>query len=209
MKRILVILTGIAVLGACATGGKTDGEGTQPNIYTLVAEEAKRHYGAWITDPEGDASIMYYSDSGNFKELVNRREGMATGWQHFIYYNNKTKYKNLYSVVFLGYYSGNADKEFTFTVENMRGDVLYQSPKHKFGEFPRESEKLVAKEFVVDLKNTPDELVIKLMTGSNRTDSLFINKIPNARNEFTFEYLTPYKYKRYKNSNAAIFPKFR
>jgi hypothetical protein len=62
---------------------------------------------------------------------------------------------------------------------------------------------------VVDLKNTPNELVIKLKTGSNPTDSLFIVTIPNAKTVFSYEYSDPYTYARYKDSNAAIFAKFK
>jgi hypothetical protein len=209
MKSLFYIVMGLAVLSSCSTAGKSGGSGTQPSIYTVVAEDANRHYSAWITDSDKDSAVMYYSDSGNYTNLVNIREGMATGWYHFIYYNNKTKFKNLYSVMILGYYSGNADKEFTFSVENLRGDVLYQSPAHRFSEFPRASDKLALKEFVVDLKNTPEELIIKLKTGSNPTDSLFIVNIPNAKNVFSYEYSDPYTYTRYKDSNAAIFPKFK
>ena len=209
MKSVLCILLGLAILSSCSTAGKPGGSGMQRSIYTVVAEDANRHYSAWIANPEEDSAIMYYSDSGDYKDLVNIRRGMSTGVPHFIYYNNKTKFENLYSIIILGYYSGNPDKEFTISVENLNGDIIYKSPAHRFGEFPGMSEKLAFKEYVVDLKDTPKELVIKLMTGSDRTDGLFIVSIPNSKKVFSYEYFSRFEYRPYKDSNAAIFPKFK
>jgi hypothetical protein len=84
----------LAAFTACSTAGKADLDGTQPNIYTIVAEKARVHYGAWITD-------------------------------------------------------------------------------------------------------------------SDKSNSLFIGVIPNERNFFSYEYVSPYKYVEYKGSNAAIFPRFK
>jgi hypothetical protein len=68
---------------------------------------------------------------------------------------------------------------------------------------------LVLKEYVADVKNIPNKFVIKLGTGSDRANSLFIGTIPNDKNVFSFEYSSPNTYREYDNSNAAIFPRFK
>lgn len=176
------------------------------DIFKQIKDKVKNGYSAWIKSVD-DYSIMYYGDIENFDEIKFCDDYLATGWSHLIYYKNKTKKNNLYSIGILAKQYGNTDNNFYFIIQDIKGKTIYQSKEYKYSEFPKEN--FEYKEFIVDIKNIPDEFLIILKTSSTRDNGLSIISIPSSKNVYSFEYLNPSEFKEYgRKENAAIFPKF-
>jgi hypothetical protein len=175
------------------------------NIYKLIQEKVNKRYNAWIKDKD-EYPIMYYGDIENFNELKNSKRSLASAWSHFIYYNNITKKRNLYSIILLGKYYGDQENIFYFTVQDIKGKVLFKSKEYKYSEFSKD--KFEYKEFIVNIKNIPKDFFIEVKTSSTRYSGVFFISIPSSKNVYSFQYMNPEKYKEYKKENVAIFPKF-
>ena len=106
----------------------------------------------------------------------------------------------------MGKHYGSQDNNFYFILQDLKGKTIYQSKEFKYSEFPKD--KFEYKEFIVDIKNISQEFIIILKTSSSPKDGIYIISIPSSKVVYSFEYSNPTRYKEYKESNVAIFPKF-
>jgi hypothetical protein len=212
MKKASLAAAAILIFAACQsapapTGGAKAGN-DQAAFYRTLSEKRVARYSVWSTDPKKGYSAMFYADTGDFEPLREIKDAVSSGWTQLVYYQNSTKFKNLESIIVAGFYSGNPDKEFSFSVDAIDGRTLYSSPALKYSAFPSDKEPRRFVELPVKLKNAPREIVIRLDTRSTRQDGIFISKIPNAAVVFTYEYDGRGTYRPYDKLNLAIFPKF-
>jgi hypothetical protein len=129
-------------------------ESTMKNLNDVLIEKEHNRYSAWINGNSKE-ELMYYSDINNYHELINNRNGLSSGWDLLIYYNNKTKFDDLKAINIIGFYNGDSEKTFKIIVEDIQGRVLYESEDHKYIEFPNEKDKLRVVSFEIPIKNVP------------------------------------------------------
>ena len=143
------------------------------------------------------------------RKILERTNGpnLEYGWHQMIIYRNKTSKSNMATITIMGMYTGNPDKKWSFTIEDMEENILYESSEYSFVIFP---EGHFADEiFDAPVENIPDEFIIKLTTGSDPDNSLFILLLEDTKHVFSFEYKDQFTYNELDNMNYCIFPEFR
>lgn len=210
IKKIICILFSSLVIAACLSNSTTGPGAT--SLFKELSGKADQRYSVWKANKDGsDSRTLFYGLEGSYRTVSSRTNGLglASGWDQIIFYRNVTANKDLAAITIAGRYTGDPGKQWSFSVEDFAGTVLFASPQFRFDLFPGDRFNFV--EFDAVVPGIPEDFIIRIKTHSDPTDSLFILLVDEDQKHrhFSYEYWNDQNYKVVEKGNYAVFPEFK
>ncbi len=207
MKKIVVGAAALLFAASCAGGPRTE---TTP-FMNATSVPAASHYNVWKSNRDGSAyQILFYGKNGSYREVSQRTSGSgeSSGAAQTIYYKNLPETHSLESVLIMATYQGNPEGVWRFTVEDVRGMVLYASSDYRYAEFPHD--RYAIKEFPTAIAHMPHEFFIKVFTGSNKDNGLHVLLLASDVGEvYSYRWQSDSVFEKLDGQNYSIFPKLK